>query len=486
MKNRGKAGWILLALAANLYGGISASVDETRVTMGETVTYTLKASGAQVEKPVISELCGSKVLSTSEGVSMQSFNGRFTKAYTFAYTFEPLKDCRIDPVTLKIDGEEMRSEPIDIRVVPMQITKDSPFILGMHTEKAKVRVGEPFKAVITFKQRHGSEPVDSKFEPPKLKNFWVKEEAQSRRFEEGDYTVTRLTYILAAQKSGSMTIEPAQIKIATRSASKDAWGQWLPQLKWRSYFSNAVTVDVEPLPSGVTLVGDFAIEAQSSAAEIEANKAFNVTLRISGSGNFEDIGSLKPEIPGVSVFDEAPEVSGMIEQGNYRGSWVQKFAFVAERSFTIPPFELTYFDTKTQQVKKIRTDPIDVRVKGAPKQAPKALKIERAEPVAQEKTPQTGQAGVSMRWELPFAAGVLAGLIAGMLLALLPWGRWFAKREPRMDLKDHKRLLMQLLPYRKDPEVAELVEILEGNLYGGAYRSIDLKQLKRVLKKLGL
>lgn len=485
MKNLGRAVVIFGALAASLYGAVSASVDETRVTMGETVTYTLRASGQEVEKPVISELCGTKVLSTSEGVSMQSVNGRFTKAYTFAYTFEPLKDCRIEPVALRVDGEEVRTEAIDIRVIPMKITKDSPFILTMQAEKEKVYVGEPFKVVITLKQRRGSEAVDSKFEPPKIKNFWVKEEAQSRRFEEGEYTVTRLTYVLAAQKQGAMTIEPAQIKIATRSASKDAWGQWLPQLKWRSYFSNAVNVDAKPLPSGVSLVGNFAMEAQHGAAEIEANKAFNVTLRISGSGNFEDIGSLKPEIPGVSVFDETPEVNGFIEQGRYRGSWSQKFAFVAERNFTIPPFEVTYFDPDTQQVKTIRTEAVEVRVKNGTKPVHQALKIERPDTPLQEEKPALSDAAVQ-RWEIPFAAGAFAGFAAGVILMLLPWRRWLGRREGRRDLKDHKRLLMQLLPYRKDPEAAELVEILEGNLYGGEYRPVDAKRLKAVLKKLGI
>ena len=362
MKNLGKILMLLVWGATSLLGAISASVDAERVQMGDTVTLTLKASGQDVEKPSITELCGAKITSTSQGTSMRSLNGRFTKEYLFAYTFTPAKDCRIDPITLTIDGKEERTEPIDIRVVPMEITKESPYILGMYAEKQKVYVGEPLKLVVTFKQRHGSKPVDSKFAPPQVKNFWIKEEADSRRFEEGEYTVTNLTYIIAAQKPGSLTIDPAQIQIATRTASRDVWGQWLPQLKWRTYFSNPLEVEVLPLPEGVSLVGDFAIEAKADKSEIAANEAVNVTITVSGSGNFEDIGSLKPEIGGVAVFDEQPKIDGYIENGAYRGYWKQKLAYVADRSFTVPAITLRYFDPESGSVKTATSEPIEIRV----------------------------------------------------------------------------------------------------------------------------
>ena len=482
MKSLGKAVAVTALFATTLLGSISATVDATRVTMGETVTYSITASGQNVEKPSITELCGQKVLSTSQGTSMQMIGGSFTKEYRFAYTFEPLKDCRIDAVTLKIDGKEERTEPIDIRVVPMQITKDSPFILEMRSQKQQVHVGEPFNVVITFKQRRGSEVVDSKFEPPQLKNLWLKEEEQGRRFEEGDYSVIRVTYVLAAQKSGKLSIDPAQIKIATRSASRDVWGQWLPQLKWRSYFSNPVEVEALPLPDNVSLVGDFAITAEADKHEIDANEAVNVTLRVNGSGNFEDIGSLKPHIQGVSVFADEPEVKGYVENGSYKGSWTQKLAFVSERGFSVPSFELHYFDPKTKSVKTVRTEPIDVKVRNeAPRQAT-PLKIERAEPKQQESKTAAFTKG---SWELPFGAGVLVGVLVGAGIVLVPWGqRRKAKRSERIDPKDHKAALAQLLPYRGDAEVDAMVNLLESSLYGGEANSIDGKQLKALLRRM--
>jgi hypothetical protein len=485
MKNLGKT-LIIFTLTAMvpLFAGIKATVDDTQVTVGDTVTYTVSVSGQNVQKPVLNELCGQKIQSTSQGTSMKMVGSKFTKEYTFSYTFTPLKDCTIDALTLKIDGNDETAEAIDIRVVPMTISKDSPFILEMHSEQQKVRVGEPFKVIITFKQRRGSNAVDSKFEAPQIKNFWLKEQAQSRRFEEGEYSVTHLSYILAAQKPGALSIDPAQIKIATRSASKDAWGQWLPKLKWRTYFSNGIEVDVEALPEGVELVGDFKIEAKADKNEIEPNQAVNVTLRVSGSGNFEDIESLKPLIPGVSVFDEKAEVSGYLEQGAYKGSWSQKLAFVADKSFTIPPVELRYFDPESETVKTIRTEPISVKVNGTEVLTEKPdLTIERPEEATE--TGADVQPFAKGTWEIPLAVGVAIGLLIAMVVMLIPWRRLKGSgKEDAVSLKDHKAVLMRLMAHRHDPEVAEMVTRLEANLYGGAHQEIDKRQLRTLMKRV--
>ena len=486
MKNLGKRTlFLLLAATLPLFAGIKATVDDTRITVGDTVTYTVSVSGQNIEKPVLNELCGQKIQSTSQGTSMQMVGNKFTKEYTFSYQFSPLKDCTIDALTLKVDGKEETAEAIDIRVVPMTITKDSPFILAMRSEQQQVRVGEPFKVVITFKQRRGSNAVDSKFEAPQIKNFWLKEQAQSRRFEEGEYSVTHLTYILAAQKPGKLTIDPAQLKIATRSASKDAWGQWLPKLKWRTYFSNSVDMEVLPLPEGVDLVGDFNIEAKADMTEIEPNQAVNVMLRVSGSGNFEDIDSLKPLIPGVSVFDEEAEVNGFFEQGDYKGSWSQKLAFVSDRSFTIPSVELRYFDTKSQSVKTVRTEPINVKVNGTTEvQQKQALTIER--PAVADEATEAVQPFARGSWEIPMAIGVAIGLLIAISVMLIPWERLKRKgREDAVSLKDHKAVLMRLMPHRHDPEVAEMIEKLESSLYAGASETIDKKQLRTLMKRVG-
>ncbi len=483
MKSPGKIIGFCIVLASALYGGVTASVDENRVVMGDSVTYTLKVSGQEIEKPSIIELCGSKVFSTSEKTNMRMEGSSFTKETLFAYVFEPLKDCRIAPITLTVDGKQERTEAIDIKVVPMQITKDSPFKLEMTSEKPRVRVGEPFKVTVTFKQRRDAQMLDSKFEPPKFKNFWVKEQVQGRTFEEGEYSVVKVTYVLAAQKAGKLDIEPAQIRIAGRVTSRNSWGQLVSQLRWRSYFSGSATVEALPLPDGVSLVGHFdGLSVEADKQEIDANEAVNLTLKVTGSGNFEDIGSLAPKIPGVSVFEESPQFKDYLEQGAYKGSWSQKLACVAERGFTVPALSLRYFDTETETVKTLRSAPVEIRVRNAAPEEKMELKIARAEPEAEQDA--LAQMGATAVWGVPFGAGLLVGLAAGAGLAMLPWGLLRRRKEERLRAKDRKAVLMELLLHRDDPEAAEMITRLETSLYGGEGEAVDEKALRKLLKRL--
>lgn len=475
-----------MVLSLPLMAGVRATVDTDKVMMGEPVTLKLHASGDEVKAPSLSKVCGTKIDSSSQGTSIQAINGNFTKKYTFAYQFTPTADCTIEPIAVTVDGKEEMTEAIAIDVVPMQITSDTPFILQMESEKNEVYVGEPFKVTVTFKQKRNSDVVDSKFAAPDFSGFWTKEQQQSRRFEEGAYTVSRLEFVVAAQQSGKQAINPSQIQIATRTHSRDAWGQWLASLKWRTYFSNALQIDVKPLPEGVTLVGNLTMEAKADRHEIDANEAVNVTLKISGSGNFEDIPSMKPAVPGVAVFAEEADIKAYIENGQYKGGWSQKLAFVGERDFVIPPFTIRYFDPESKRVKTASTAAVPVRVKGSAAAAPKeSLTIKRPEPdtARTEKAAAiTGSAGLSGS----FWMGVLSGASIVLLGMLVPWRRFYGRKEhdTAAGFKDDRRIMMFLLGHPDDQEAKEFAQKLEKFIYSGESADIDRKGLKKTLKRL--
>jgi hypothetical protein len=391
--------------------------------------------------------------------------------------------CKIEPIAVKIDGKYESTDPLSVTVNALAVTKDAPFILSMEAEKSTVYIGEPLKVTIYLKQRHNAEAVDSKFAPPELKNFWIKEQQQGRRFEEGDYTVTKVTYIMAAQKSGKQHIDRAQLQVAQRTHSRDAWGQWFPQLQWRSFFSNELDIDVKPLPQGVNLVGDFKISATLDKNEAAANDAVNLTLRVTGSGNFEDISHLKPFIDGVNVFEEDATSKGFIENGIYRGVWQQKMAFVSDHDYTIPPIELKYFDPKSKTLKTVTTKALHVKIKGAPQKKEQPLKIERSSgdqpaPVSQEGASNTTP---SYLWIISLVGGV----VLGVLIMLVPWKNWRKEKDfsTTLNIRDEKSVLNFLINFMDDPEVSAMVKLLEAKLYEGKSVTIDKKQLKVLLKR---
>lgn len=471
MKNLGKIIIFLLLIPHAVFGAVSASVDSHTVVLGDTVTLSLNISGSDVQRPNIQTLCDSDVTSSGSQTNIQMINGSYQKSFTLTYQFMPTKSCKIEPIELKIDGKAEKTEPINITVKPADTSRDAEFMLSLASDKKEVLVGEPFDITLLFKQKNGAGAVDSNFVPPSLKGFWVKNESKPQRYQEGDYTVTKVVYRVAAQRTGKLSVGKAQMKIATRVNSRDMFGSFMPQVKWRSYFSNELNFDVKPLPGGVDLIGTFTINAKADKTEINANEAVNVTIEVEGDGNLEDIKSFKPYIDGVNVFDEKIVLNG--------SKLTQKLAFVADTDFVIPPFTLKSYDPKTKEIKTASTKEIKIRVKNS---NPKAkLTIKRDESMNSVKA-KTSQKEFSPYWSV---LGFFIGLVFGILIMLLkPW-KYFEKKKT-FSIKDTRVLLVKLLPYKNDEEVQKIVDILEKNIYSDEKVELDKKALKEIIKKYNI
>ncbi|WP_294965920.1 BatD family protein [Sulfurimonas sp.] len=470
MKNLGKIALLLLLAQYIALASVRATVDATNIEVGEMITYSLHISGEDVQRPNIHSLCGTDVISTSARTSIEMINGDISRSNILSYKFMPQRNCIIEPIEVEIDGTIQKSNSVEIKVGEIVANKDADFILVLDTSTKEVFVGEAFDVTLLFKQKRGAEAVDSKFVAPELKGFWIKNESKPQRSEDGKYAVSKVVYTMAAQRVGKLNITKAQMRIASRDHVRDSWGAWIPKIKWRTYYSNELSVDVKPLPGGVELVGNFSIIATADKTEINPSEALNLTIEVLGDGNLEDIKSFKPYINGVNIFDEK-----IVVRGN---KLTQKIAFVAERDFTIAPFILKYFDPITKEIKTISTNEINIKVKNAKPKEELTIKREEKEltKVVVETTP------LSNSWVILI---FILGLILGALIMFLkPW--IYLKKEKSVSIKDHKVLLIKLLPHKNDEQVQNIVDILEKNIYSDAKIDLDKKLLKEIIKKYNL
>jgi hypothetical protein len=449
------------------YAGVIATATPKEVELGEMVTYSLSISGEDITRPNIRRLCDSDVISTSSQTSMQITNGDISKNYILSYKFVPQKSCVINPVEVEIDGKTESSNTVEVKVVPVSGAKDLDFVLKLQSSKEELFVGEEFDLTLTFKQRSDAEAVDNEFTPPELKGFWIKSESQPNRYQESKYTITEIVYTLAPQRAGKLKIPKAQMRIASRGSRASSWGDWIPTIKWKTYFSNELEFDVKPLPSGVNLVGDFSIKAFVDKSEIKANEAIDLTLEVEGAGNLEDIKSFKPDIKDVAVFDEKISIEGK--------KLTQKLAFVADRDFVIPSFSLRYFDLKTKEIKEIFTKEIKINVLN--QKTKEEIKVQK-EPIQEvaATTQKAEQDGVTLAFVF------IGGLIFGVILMLFK-PHSLAKKQKSGTIKEPRVLLVKLLPFRDDKDVAEIVDVLERNIYSGEKIEVDKKTLREVLKR---
>lgn len=121
-------------------------------------------------------------------------------------------------------------------------------------------------------------------------------------------------------------------------------------------------VKIEVGENKAGLIGAYTLEVQSDAKHVRAHEPLRLSVKVSGSGNLDRLIPYELNISGVKVFSEVPLKSLTVSKAGFEGEIIQEFALVAQESYTIPPFSLSFFDTDKKQVVTLQTKPIGVEV----------------------------------------------------------------------------------------------------------------------------
>jgi len=473
MKNLGKILLTLSLLVNVAFATVTAKVEPRNIYEGESATYVLTVSGGKIKKPLISDICGNDITATSSQTSIESVNGSYKKSYTLSYQFVPRKNCTISGVEVEIDSKIEIANSVDVTIKPRTQDFKANFILSFSTPKKELYIGEPFELTLLLKQRHGAEAIDSKYLAPKFKGFWIKSEDAAKRVDDGEFIVTKVVYTLAPQREGTLHIEPATLKIAQRTGVNN-WGTFRPQVKWQTYYSNILDITSKTLPNNAKIIGDLSLNASVENQNINPNEPVNLTITVRGEGNLEDIESFKPYIDNVNIFDEKIVVDKNI--------LTQKLVFVSDRDFIIPSFELVYFDVNAQALRKLKTEPIEIKVKGSA--IKDELNIKREESTIDKVVEvNSSTSEIVGNNYLYISIAFIIGLVLGVLIMFSKVGK-SDKKTKKLDIKNEKLLLIKLLAFKDiDNDVAKIVDILENNIYSNTKQVVDKKLLKAIIKK---
>ncbi len=479
---------ICLFFSVMLFGSVDISVDKSEVVRGDEVSFTISASGDSVKFPIVDNIEGFKVEQTGRSQSITIVNGKTTKSISSSYLFTPLKSVTIPPLSVVVDGKKEMTKPVKIKVVSAIKAGANPnFLISMIANKKSVYVGEPITVKIIFKQKRDVQVAGIRFNSPSFPGFWVKSDNQDKKIVVGDYVIHNLTYVLIPQNPGQKTIPPVKVEIAKRVSVRDAFSFMLQRIKWRNLYSNDLKIDVKPLPNGVSLFGKFSITASVDKKVTKANKPVNLTLKIKGSGNIDDIDPYELKISGATVYKDKPKRDTYLENGEYKGVFTQKFAIVADSSYTIPPIKFRYFDKELKKVVTIKTKPIKIEVKGGVSNV--THKIETKESIPQAKVIKK----VIAKEGHPYEKWIflIVGLVFGFLSAKIRKPNFKKDSSERSIVyeikhaKNDKELLKILLPFSsKSSAIKGIIDKLEENIYLGKKSKIDKKVIIKEIENL--
>jgi len=269
MKQWFRSFFLFQMFMGTLFANVYLQVPQT-FTHGEPLYFSLQVVGEKISFPQVDKIDGFSVESVGTSRSITNINGNITSKITKRFRLFPTKDILIPSFTLTVDGKNYTTETKKVSKEKITKTDSIYFELNLKAKKKALYVGESTIVTVQFKHRKDMQIVDLGLAVPTFENFWSKQLENAKKYEEGNYIVQELEYLLFPQKEGSLTVEPIKIDVATLDLNRNSYSFFNRSTKNKRIFSNALTFDVKPLPQDVKLIGEFSLTSSVDKTHLKA------------------------------------------------------------------------------------------------------------------------------------------------------------------------------------------------------------------------
>lgn len=363
--------------------------------------YTVNTT--DVNEPVLADLKGFELLSgpaRSTSFSSRTYNGKTTSSNTVTFTYILLPkqtgEYTIPGATITVSGKKMTSNSVTVNVLKsdskqndksnsLSIGDDEIFIEAT-VSRSKVYMDEGLLITYKLYTSHDIAAIQNS-KMPQFDNFFstsisspsnVQFDIEYYKGREY-YSAVLSKYLLQPQKSGKLKIEPMVMDVVVSKTvyNQDPFsifGGFPETIRMnKSLKSNAVEISVEALPNGAPTsfsgaVGQYSLTSQLSDNELYTNKEATLKVVLEGTGNMNFIEAPSIDLP--VEFDSYPPVKTdeyKLQKDSYVGKKVYEYVITPKNSgsYTIPPMQFTFFNTKTKKYETVATDSIRVNVQRA-------------------------------------------------------------------------------------------------------------------------
>ncbi len=356
-----------------LWGPQSGSMSSTSIINGkrtsthqETYTYIVQANAAGTFTLPAATATVGKDNCSSGTFTIEVVSGEKRTQQAAAAASNP--DDAVAPA-----GEETRQEATG--------TANGDIFLRLSLSKSQVVKGEPLVATLKLYTRVdvvGFEDVHF----PTFNGFWSKETetAQNIQFERENvggtiYNAALLRrYMLIPQRTGAVTIDPAemvcQIRVQSNSAPRSFFDSFFDsyQTQRRRLRTEPIQIQVKPLPAGAPAsfaggVGNFKMDVTLSKKNLKAHEAASLVVTLSGRGNISMLEAPRISFPpDFEVYDL--KSTEKISADGTSGTKTFEFPFIprSHGDFKIEPVRYAYYDISKGRYETLASEPIAVTV----------------------------------------------------------------------------------------------------------------------------
>ena len=401
----------VMAAPAMAYLTITAETDRGAVEINGNLYLTVTVAGdsASVPEPKLPNMQNFNSYSSGRSQSISIVNGKITTSVSFTYILTPrfLGAQRIPSITVSNGKEKAATSEIEVSVTKarQQAPAQQPaqprparqrkaggkqagqageqIFLKAETDKRSAYQGEQINLSIKF---YNAVPLSSnpQYVPPILKNL-LAEDLPPVRNGETDiggvrYAYSEIKTALFALTSGPAGIQPATV--VAQIPSDQPIDPFDPnffqtfmsmsgaQGKSREFATEALSLNIKPLPSGAPAgfagaVGSYTVAASADRSDAKAGEAVNLSVTINGNGNLKTVTAPKlPDLPDFKVFDTMSSLDVKKDGDVISGKKTFTYILVprSEGKHTIPPVKFSFFDPKTAAYRELQTEPVTMSV----------------------------------------------------------------------------------------------------------------------------
>ncbi len=284
-------------------------------------------------------------------------------------------------------------------------------------------IGEKCTLTLHF---HYKDLEEYEIEEPDFENFDTTLLEDKEFQDENGTWHAQLRYQLIPYQAGTFTLPALKTHIEMIEKKYQERYNKNKYLKKFDIFCKAIMIDVQPLPQGITITGEYQLYAYIDKNSTSLGNPIHFTVGIQGEGNIPNLDFFTLDIPQTTIYETS------------NTPYEKSFDILCNTNFTIPPITLKYYNQKTEEIALLHTSPFDIEVRGG--------------------TPKKESPTLSWWFFIP-------------LLLLLPL-LWFL---PKLFIHDEKRALKKELKRSKDKEslLKKLMPYLDKN-----------RQLKRLIYQL--
>lgn len=349
------------------------------VVAGESFYIEIVATGPMKDFQ-LDELNSAIVLTGTQTKSSQFVNGVVTTKYGFGARADKIGEYSIGPARAEVSGVKETSDAVTLKVVAEKESSRknvNEVLFRLNVSKKKIMVGEQVTGSIRFYSCN-NEITPDQFIQSDLSGFALSPMTEpsygKEMIDDTEYSYLEITWQMSAKKPGSIII-PAWCAHYSMPMLQDNFGPFRfmqsLQRQQKRIYSNALTIDVTPLPSydgsvhGVGTFDDFSIHATSRIAK--AGDANVIRLDVVGEGTFEGCEPIQlSRIPeGLKTYESKQYVS---QQAN--GALQTSYEFIVQGlkpgEWEIPAQEFTYFDVNRKEYRTHKTQPLIITVLAQP------------------------------------------------------------------------------------------------------------------------